>query len=144
MQDCTEAKLIKKTNLFERYTYIILHVSWPGTDRDNVVYSVIRQDEKSRAVTISLIGKPDYFPQRKNLVRIPVMNTLWTFQPLQSGKIKIIYQTNSDPGGRLPAAIVNLAIVDMPFFTLLRLREIIKEGKYARAIYPEIKEPYEK
>ena len=35
-----------------------------------------------------------------------------------------------DPGGNVPKWIVNSMVVDLPFKTLLGLREIMKEAKY--------------
>jgi len=144
MHNCIEAKLIKKTSIFERYTYFVLHAGWPAVDRDNIAYSVITQDRKSLSVTITIIGKPDYMPQHNSRVRIPVMNTIWLFQPSESGPVKIIYQSDSVPGGNLPAGLANLAVVDIPYYTLLNLRNIIKEERYAKASYPEIQEPHER
>jgi hypothetical protein len=141
MYNCMEAKLLKKINTFKRYTYFAIKVPWPASDRDNVVYAEISQDAKTLAVTISLTGIPDYLPLQGARVRIPAMKTNWLFEPMESGAVKIVYRSKSDPGGSIPAGIVNLGAADLPYYTLLNLRKIIKEERYARARYQEIKEP---
>jgi hypothetical protein len=141
MHNCIEAKLLKKINTFQRYTYFAIKAAWPASDRDNVVYSELNQDAKTLAVTISMTGIPGYLPPHGSRARIPVMKTSWLFQPMESGAVKIVYRSKSDPGGSIPAGIANLAAVDLPFYTLLNLSKIIKEERYARARYQEIKEP---
>ena len=102
MYNCIEAKLLKKIDAFKRYTYFAIKVTWPASDRDNVVYAEISQDAKTLAVTISLTGMPDYLPPQGGRVRIPAMKTTWLFQPMESGAVKIVYQSKSNPGGNIP------------------------------------------
>ncbi len=141
MHNCIEAKLLKQYNARERYTYTVTHAPFPATDRDLVVYSLLSQNPKDLTVTIDITGKSDYISPIKNRVRIPRMNAKWTFKPIEPGVIMVVYQTANDPGGWLPIGLINLSMIDLPFYTMLKFKGIVKETKYASARVPVIREP---
>jgi len=141
MHNCTEARLLKRFNMRERYTYTVTHAPWPATDRDVIVYSLLSQNPGNLTVTIAITGRPDYIAPVKNRVRIPHMQALWTFKPLRSDLVMIVYQTITDAGGWLPLRLMNLSMVDLPFYTMVKFRNIIREKRYANATFPVIKEP---
>jgi len=141
MHNCTESRLLKYINVQERITYTVTHAPWPATDRDTVVYSLMSQNPADNSVTIAITGKPDYLPRQPKRLRIPMMKATWTFRPLESGDVMIMYQTVTDPGGPLPRALLNLSVVDLPFYTMHKFRDVVKEDRYAAATYTVIKEP---
>ncbi len=141
MHECIEAKLLKRINLFERITYTVTHAPWPVWDRDIISYSIVKQDPKTLTVTIQLAGRADYLPQVPKRVRVPKLNAVWIFKPMDNGEIMVFYQLHSEPGGTLPAGLANMASVDLPYYTLFKLRDFIKQEKYAGAVYPQVIEP---
>jgi hypothetical protein len=141
MHNCTESKLLKYMNVQERITYTVTHAPWPASDRDVIVYSLMTQNPDDLSVTIAITGKPDYLPLQGRRLRIPMMKASWTFKPLKSGDVMVVYQTVTDPGGPLPLALLNLSVVDLPFFTMQKFRDVVKEVRYAAAMYPVIEEP---
>ena len=44
-----------------------------------------------------------------------------------------VYEMSIDPGGNIPKWVVNAMAIDLPFYTLQKLRKISKEDKYANA-----------
>ncbi len=141
MHHCTESKLLKYMNVQERITYTVTHAPWPASDRDTIVYSLMTQNPDDLSVTIAITGKPDYMPRQGRRVRIPMMKASWTFKPLKSGDVMVVYQTVTHPGGPLPLALLNLSIVDLPFLTMQKFRNVVKEDRYASAMYTVIEEP---
>lgn len=141
MHNCTESKLLKYMNVRERFTYTVTHAPWPASDRDVIVYSLMTQNPDDLSVTIDITGKPDYLPRQGRRVRIPMMKATWTFKPLKNGDVLVTYQTVTDPGGPLPLALLNLSVVDLPFFTMQKFRNVVKEDRYASAMYTVIEEP---
>jgi hypothetical protein len=141
MYECIDAKLLKQFNFHERIHHIVTHAPWPVWNRDLVSYSICRQDPKTLAITITLTGKPDYIPPIPKTVRIPKMTGAWSFIPAGSGDVMVVYQMHNEPGGSVPPGIANMASVDLPYNTLMRLRELIKREKYARAVFAQVQEP---
>lgn len=143
MHNCTESKLLKAMNVHERITYTVTHAPFPVRDRETIVYSYMSQNPDDLTVTIAIDSRADFLPKNGKLVRIPYMKALWTFKPLKSGDVMISYQTMTDPGGGLPFRFLNLSIVDLPFYTMAKFRNAIKNGKYAEAVYEVVQEPEE-
>jgi hypothetical protein len=141
MHKCIEAKLLKRINLLERITYTVTGAPWPVSDRDIISHSIVTQDPKTLAVTIQLTGRADYLPPVPKRVRVPKLNAVWIFRPMDNGEIMVYYQLHSDPGGALSAGLSNMASVDLPYYTLFNLRDFIRQEKYAGAVYPQVIEP---
>lgn len=141
MHNCTESKLLRYMNVQERITYTVTDAPWPATDRDVIVYSLMTQNPGDLSVTIAITGRPDYMPPQKGRLRIPMMKATWTFRPMKTGDVMIVYQTVTDPGGPLPLSLLNLSVVDLPFLTMQKFRNVTREDRYAAAIYPVISEP---
>ena len=52
--------------------------------------------------------------------------------PQTENSVKVIYEVNADPGGRIPKWIVNDMVSNFPFFSLKKLRditEVAQEGQ---------------
>jgi hypothetical protein len=141
MHNCTESRLLKYMNVQERITYTVTHAPWPAVDRDTVVYSLMSQNPDDLSVTIDITGRPEYLPKQPHRLRIPMMKAMWTFKPLKSGTVMIVYQTVTDPGGPLPLWLLNLSVIDLPYFTMYKFREVIKEERYSTAMYHVVEEP---
>jgi len=141
MHNCIESKLLKYMNVRERITYTVTHAPWPASDRDVIVYSLMTQDPGDLSVTIAITGRPDYMPPQKGRLRIPMMKASWTFRPLKTGDVMVVYQTVTDPGGPLPLSLLNLSVVDLPFLTMQKFRNVVRDDRYAAAIYQVISEP---
>lgn len=115
---------------------------WPLTDRDAVVEGRITQDAgtgvisvSSRAVTLNA------YPAMEDFVRMPDMEGTWTFQPLGQGQVRVVMTMRADPGGNIPAAVINLIVHETPYRTLRELRKVIVEPRYQNARLPQIHEP---
>jgi hypothetical protein len=60
--------------------------------------------------------------------------------PSKDGVIQINYQLMVNPGGYVPAWIVNMAAIDGPFETMVHFKEFIVKEKYQKAKVSFIKE----
>ena len=84
-------------------------------------YSVVRQDPKTLAVTITATGVPDAVPEVKGVVRLPKATAIWSFTPAADGTVVVQLIQHAEPGGSVPTSLVSLAEVDIPFYTLLKM-----------------------
>jgi hypothetical protein len=141
MHNCIEARVVKLISPSERYTYSATRAPWPVSPRDMVTHTVVRQDPKTLAVSLEIHAAPDFLPPVSGRVRIPTLDALWTFKPAGNGDVIVIYQLHSEPGGSLPPGLANMAVTDLPYNTFIKLRNIVREEKYAKARFPQITEP---
>ena len=124
MADTKVSKTLKRMSDTESYIYLEANVPWPLENRDMPLYQKILKTNDG--VKISLIGKPDYIPQKKGITRIENAIGSWEFIPLPNNKVKVTYNFLADPGLNLPNWIINMFIVDGPYKTILNLEEIVK------------------
>lgn len=117
-------KLQKKVSDNEFYTYMVIEVPWPATNRDVVTKYVFNKPETNGAVTIELNAEKNMIPEVKGLVRVPSMKGYWKFIPLPNGQTKVIHQAYSSPGGNVPEALANNASVDAPYTMLKALKDM--------------------
>ena len=140
---CVEAKVLKKIDQRESVVYTVNDAPWPVSDRDAVTRNVISQNYETLAVTISILGVPDFVPPEPGLVRVKKLKGFWRFSPLATGSVRVVYQVHNEPGGKLPTWLVNSVVVTQPFRTLLNMKERIKETVYRVKEYEFIKEKNE-
>ena len=57
------------------------------------------------------------------------------FQRLPDNAMEVTYELVLDPGGYIPAWLANLLLRDAPYFTLERLRRIIRNQEYQGKFY---------
>jgi hypothetical protein len=63
------------------------------------------------------------------LVRVPRTRSRWEFRAQGENATAVVYQQHLDPGGMLPAFILNRAAVDNPLGTLRGLARYAEEHR---------------
>ncbi len=69
-------------------------------------------------------------PPLDGVVRMPKLTGHWTLQAKGKDKTFVEYQVRADPGGSLPAWLVNLTSKKLPYYTLVSLRKQVKMPGY--------------
>lgn len=137
--NCTQPKLLELTSFAERYTYQVSNIPWPLTDRDIIIHVVLNQDPLTKVVTINIEAKPEYIPLNDDYVRVEISIGQYVFTPQEDGYIDVVWTQYTNPAGSLPSSLVNAMMVDMPFKSLGKMKELVKESKYqqAKLVYGE-------
>ncbi len=136
-----QSKTLKRVSATQSYNYTLSKAPWPVSDRDAVVLTEASQDPVTYVVQIRSHATPDYLPEKKGLVRVKIVDSLWTLTPLPGGEVEISYLLHSDPGGDIPAWLINSMITDQPLRTLKNLRKIIGTAPYKDGRVSFIREP---
>ena len=131
MVDCREARIIRK---IDENVSVVLNVTktpWPMWDRETLLVSMKQKDAKTGTVTFSFhsIKDPDVPIGRKN-VRIPAIDGQWVLNAIGEGHTKVTYAVKSNPGGSVPRFISQRTSWNIPYRTLLGLRNMVKKDKY--------------
>lgn len=128
-----KAEILKKEGDIE-YIHVVIKAQWPVQDRDIIYKCEMSQNPKTREVTITMSGIPDYIPPQKDVVRMPSASGLFILTPLENNEVKITYQLRAVSGGQIPQWMADLVVVDSPYITLHNLREEIKKEKYRNSV----------
>jgi hypothetical protein len=97
----------------------LIDAPWPAENREIVVKMVVT--ELDSGMTIRIVDVP-YIPQPpNNFVRVPFFEANW--QITQVGHdLKLVYALRIDPGGYVPAWLVNIAMAEGPHVSFKNLK----------------------
>ncbi|MDZ4725018.1 MAG: START domain-containing protein [Leptospira sp.] len=128
--NCKELEVLSKVNR-KSVVYVRNGAPWPVSDRDVVMDRVVDQNSKTKIGTMKLKKNESVSkPSPSGVTRMDSFEATWRIIPTAPGKIKIEYQAHFEPGGSIPQSVINLAITDTPYNTLVNLRKAIEEGKF--------------
>lgn len=128
------AQLIEQSDTFQ-LQYSQTAIPWPITDRDGVYANSFRQHYGFKTVTVTVETINGIKPEQEGFVRMEKAEGFWKFHPVDHNRIEVTYQMHAEPGGKIPAWIINSFLVDSPIKDLKTLRERIKHPKYANKKY---------
>lgn len=137
---CEKALLLQKYSETEIAYYIKSSFPWPLNDRDFVVKNKIWQDKKTLAFHSKSEALNNHLPQINGIVRITTFSAEWIITPAKNGNFVLQYTFSSDPGGNLPAWLVNSFIDFGPLKTIKAMESEAQKPKYAKVKFNYIKE----
>ncbi|MHB8206887.1 START domain-containing protein [Mucilaginibacter sp.] len=109
--------------------YTQSHLPWPIKDRDLIVELDINSTPD--VLNIEAKSLPDYLPQDSNYIRVPYSLATWHVTQTPDNKLKVDYTFSVDPGGSIPAWLVNATLAVGPYNSFVKLRELLRV-KYKR------------
>ncbi|GAC1311969.1 MAG: START domain-containing protein [Mucilaginibacter sp.] len=117
--------VILKTASQQRLIYYTQsHLPWPIKDRDLVVELLINPTPD--VLNIQARSLPAYLPKTDNFIRVPYSLATWKVTQASNNKLKVDYTFSVDPGGSIPAWIVNATMAIGPYNSFVKLREVLK------------------
>ena len=100
-------ELLKTTNPSEFYYYTETSLPWPMSNRDAVVHTTITRDRNDAFLKINSVNHTGLVSEKSNRVRVAHSNINWHVTAPSPGTIHIVYTFEADPGGSIPAWLVN-------------------------------------
>jgi len=135
---CGEASTLKAVSNHEEYHYQVTNLPWPFDDRDMIWHFNIEQEGSAKIVNITNTSEPDYIPAKKGIERVIRVQSTYKLTPLNGGKVEVEFEIFVDPGGSIPAWLINANIVRAPYKTT---EAMIKQlPNYQTASFPFIAE----
>jgi hypothetical protein len=140
-----KAERLKVISEMESYAYTVNSMPPPLFDRDAVVHSMISQDAATLKMTFRGSGAPDFAPKNDRYVRMPVVESSWTFTPLGGGMVEVVFEGYGDPGGTLSSGLlawfIRISLSEAPYQTMLQMKKFVTQPEYQAARYAYIREP---
>lgn len=130
--NCDSASLIRKVSDREIYSYQRFHVPWPASNRDVISRMFIAQDSTTKTVIVTSDIVQGIIAENENIVRVKDFHSRYILTPKENGWVEIDYEIGTDPGGIVPAWLVNMFIVSAPFTTQENLNRIIQQPIFAK------------
>jgi hypothetical protein len=103
--------VIKQVSPQELYYYSLVEMPWPISNRDFIAHLKVTQDPATKTVSIDAPCLADMVP----------------------AKPKIVYVLHADPGGSLPAWLINLFVTEGPSQSFKKLKVVLQKPVYKNA-----------
>ncbi|WP_205503102.1 START domain-containing protein [Rufibacter psychrotolerans] len=120
-----KTRLLKKLSDNRLVYYTEADLPWPLTDRDMVVEAVFFPVQAHKPARVEVKSVTGYLPRQTGFVRIPTSLAVWEITPVTDRKVKVEYTFSVNPGGTVPAWLVNLTVATGPHKTFQNLRQIL-------------------
>jgi hypothetical protein len=119
------ASILKQVGTHEYIYYTESILPWPLSNRDAIIHLTMMPDVSHRTLRVTAISEPDFIGAKDGLVRIPYLKATW-YVTESINKINIDYTFEVDPGGELPAWLVNMLADKGPLESFQSLRMKLK------------------
>lgn len=130
-KSCT---LVKQVSPSELYYYSEISIPWPAQNRDFVAHLTVHQDPQTNVVTVDGPSVPGFVPVKDGVVRIAHSSGQWIIAP-DGGNVKVTYILQVDPGGAIPAWLVNMFATEGPLQSFRKLKLQLKKQAYRNMDY---------
>ncbi|WP_051359795.1 START domain-containing protein [Adhaeribacter aquaticus] len=121
--------VLKKKSENNIIYYTQADMPWPISDRDFVTELTFEEDPVTKKLHIESRGLPGFLGPKPGYVRVPDALAIWEVTPVAGDRLQVEYTFRVNPGGSLPAWLVNLASSTGPYYTFQNLREILQNKK---------------
>lgn len=126
------AVLLKRVSPSELYYYSEIEIPWPASNRDFIAHLKVKQDPRTKIVTLDGPNIPNYIPEKEGIVRVVAGSGKWILTPI-GNKVRIDYYLLADPGGSIPAWLVNLFATKGPMESFRALKEQVKKTSASKS-----------
>jgi len=127
----TKSSVLLQISESELYYYAELIFPFPFDNRDFIEHIKVFQDPVTKVVTMDVQNVPDYMANKQGIVRVLKSSCQWVITPA-SGKLTTIeFTLFADPGGSVPAWLINIFSSYGPFETFRKLRVQLHKPEYA-------------
>ncbi|KQC06284.1 MAG: hypothetical protein APR62_01260 [Smithella sp. SDB] len=133
MHGCYDSFLIQPWENGCQVHYFAFKAPWPLWDRDLIYETCAKLDhETGNIVVTSRVVENASVPIKDKVVRVTDSNNTWTLEKLGPEKTRITYQNYLNPGVAkiIPQTFVNFICKDVPYYSLVNMRNLVKEPIY--------------
>jgi len=109
--------LIKDLGPGKLIYYSEVEVPWPATNRYYYAQLELKNNPADHSMLLVSANLPDYTPVPKDLIKVPYSRGEWKVTTISKNTVHIDYILQLNPGGSLPAWVLNLFSTKGPMET---------------------------
>lgn len=140
---CKVGKVIEGDTEQSFCYYNLSDFPWPLSDREFVFRCTTFQNPETLEVFSMATAVPGLLPENPKYVRVQTAESNFRLRPLEGRQVEVEYFLKADPGGLIPAWMVNWALSIGPVQSLRKFRELVEapDNHITNATLPFIREP---
>lgn len=134
VEGCLQSRSAGGADFTDRVGYALNHLPWPFSNRDLVVNIKTRGQKTPGTIKITMQSTAsNVIPKQEDIVRIRHAYTLYFLEPISDRQTRFIWVQHVDPGGSLPAWLVNNKLIDLPAKSIPKLEALADADRYQAA-----------
>jgi len=106
----------------------VVDAPWPLSGREMILEQSTSFDSAIQVLKIESRTVSYDYPQNEDLIRVPLLVAKWNVSSVKNS-LKIEYTLRIDPGGSVPAWLVNIAMTEGPYNSFLKLKNELKQKR---------------
>lgn len=118
-----KSEILETISPTELVYYCEISAPWPVDNRDVIVHLKVDRPAGAKTFAVRTYCLPDARPERDGVVRVPVSRGDWNVRQVGPEMLKVDFRIQIDPGGSVPAWLVNLTLAQAPFQSFSALRK---------------------
>ena len=139
IENLDKGRVLERKNPFHKVFYQTFDSPFPAEDRDIVYEAKTRREAATGKVFVEMRSVLHPKAPKTVGVRVNLKYTRYEITPLPNGKLHVVLETLSDPGGSLPNFLVNWAQRDYPVKLFQGLRKQVRKSHAKLAPLPPAK-----
>jgi hypothetical protein len=116
-------EIVKKTSPADFIYYSETTVPWPSSNRDLYAHCVLTENKAAHSFKLIAATIKDYKPLKDGIIRVPYSVGTWNVTTLPNKMIHVEYILELDPGGSVPAWLLDLFSSKGPLETFTALKK---------------------
>ena len=127
MYDRKLTRVLDRPDERSSIVYSITNAPWPVKDRDVVISFTYSENNTEDFTRIDVVNVDGYYPEDKDMVRVPYLKGYWELTKLEDNSTKIVFMNAATPGGDIPDWLADSFVLDMPYHSLNNFRDLLKK-----------------
>lgn len=119
-----KSELIRKVSDTSWIFYMNHHLGWPVQDRDHV--SKVTLIKKEAEQTITIFPANNVLKEKEGIIRLTNFKGFWYLKKISDNQTHVMQQIYGNPGGSIPAFMVNMVVTKGPFESFKELRKRVE------------------
>ena len=118
-----KSEIVETVSPRELLYYCEVEAPWPVDNRDLIMRIRVNEHTGEKDFSIITSCMPDARPKISGIVRVPASRGEWRVRQVGPEMLKVDFRIQIDPGGYVPAWLVNLTLTQAPFQTFSNLKK---------------------
>lgn len=120
------SKVLERVTPKEIIYYNEVDAPWPVANRDLVIRLKIEENPSESFFRILTLSEPGSVAVKDGIIRVPSSKGEWKVTDSGNGRLQVRFEMQIDPGGDVPAWLVNLTSSMAPYQTFLNLKKMLE------------------
>ena len=120
------SRVLERISPREIIYYNEVDAPWPVANRDLVIRLKIEETSSETFFRILTWSEPGSVAVKSGVIRVPSSKGEWKVKDSGNGRLQVRFEMQIDPGGDVPAWLVNLTSSLAPYQTFLNLKKMLE------------------